>query len=255
MKAFFSYSDTFVSPLFPEKGGSAEFSIVFSSDPESVLIRADSDSGLLSTYQMRRKGEFNGYPLYSAEVPIASSDIFRFFFIFFDEGKSWYYSKEGITRYVPNNKSRFSLIPSLDAPEWVGRSTCYQIFPDRFCRGNESLGAREGEYEFDGGRVTTPSFDSVPKPFQEARCLDFYNGDIPGIIKKLPYLKELGITAIYLNPINDSRTVHRYDAVDFFHVDPKLGGDKAYEDLIEKAHELGIRIILDISIKLDAGRG
>lgn len=248
MKAFFSYSDTFVSPLFPEKGGSAEFSIVFSSDPESVLIRADSDSGLLSTYQMRRKGEFNGYPLYSAEVPIASSDIFRFFFIFFDEGKSWYYSKEGITRYVPNNKSRFSLIPSLDAPEWVGRSTCYQIFPDRFCRGNESLGAREGEYEFDGGRVTTPSFDSVPKPFQEARCLDFYNGDIPGIIKKLPYLKELGITAIYLNPINDSRTVHRYDAVDFFHVDPKLGGDKAYEDLIEKAHELGIRIILDISI-------
>ena len=249
MRVFFSYSEPFVSPLFPAKGSSAELSIVFSKEPESVFVRADSDSGLLWTYGMRRKGDFNGFPLYSAEVPVTvSPDIFHFFFVFFDEGKSWYYSKDGIARNVPKLSSRFQIIPSLDAPEWVGRSTCYQIFPDRFFRGDEKLGARDGEYEFDGGRVTTPSFDSVPKPFSEARCLDFYNGDLPGIIKKLPYLKELGITAIYLNPINDSRTVHRYDAVDFFHVDPKLGGDEAYIELVEKAHEAGIRVILDISI-------
>ena len=249
MKVFFSYSEPFVSPLFPEKGGNVTISCAFSHVPDTVLLRTDDDNGLLSSYEMKRVGSFNGAELVSATAPVTISDeIFHFFFVFIDGGISHYYSKAGVTRNVPRLSDRFEIIPSLAAPEWVGRSTCYQIFPDRFFRGDEKLGAREGEYEFDGGTVTTPAFDAVPKSFHEARCLDFYNGDIPGIIKKLPYLKELGITAIYLNPINDSRTVHRYDAVDFMHVDPKLGGDEAYRELIEKAHEMGIRIILDISI-------
>ena len=249
MKAFFSYSDQFISPLFPKKGEMTVFSIVFSSTPEIVLLRADDDNGLLSTYEMRNTGTFNGYPVYQVSGPITIRDeIFHFFFAFIHDGKSYYYSKSGITRNTPKYSDRFQIIPSLEAPAWVASSTCYQIFPDRFFRGDESLGARAGEYEFDGGRVTTPSFDSVPKPFSEARCIDFYNGDIPGIIQKLPYLKDLGITALYLNPIFDSRTVHRYDTVDFFHVDKKLGGDEAYAELISKAHESGIKIILDISI-------
>ena len=72
--------------------------------------------------------------------------------------------------------------------------------------------------------------------------------DLKGIEEKLPYLKSLGVNVIYLNPINASRTVHRYDAVDFFHVDEKLGGDEAFRSLMEKAHECGIRVIVDISI-------
>ncbi len=249
MKAFFSYSETFVKPLFPEKGETVSISLALSKIPEQVLLRADSDSGLLWTYPMKRQGPFNGAELFTAEAPVTiSDDIFHFFFVIIDEGVSCYVSKAGITRNTPKRSDRFSIIPSLDAPEWVGRSTCYQIFPDRFFRGDETLGAKDGEYEYDGGRVSTPAFDSIPKPFPESRCLDFYNGDLPGITEKLPYLKELGITAIYLNPINDSRTVHRYDAVDYFHVDRKLGGDEAYRKLIEKAHECGIKIILDISI-------
>ncbi len=246
---FFSFSEPFVSPLFPEKGKEVSISIVFSSSPDSVILRTDDDNGLMSSYPMRQSGDFNGCPMYSASVPVTvSEDPFHFFFIFFDGGISRYYSKEGVTRNTPKVSSRFMILPSLDAPSWVGASTCYQIFPDRFYRGSGNLGAREGEYEFDGGRVTTPSFDSAPRPFAEARCLDFYNGDLPGIEQKLPYLRSLGVNAIYLNPINDSRTVHRYDAVDFLHVDPKLGGDEAYASLLEKAHEAGIRIILDISI-------
>ncbi len=249
MKVFFSYSEPFVSPLFPEKGSSVTISCAFSHIPDTALLRIDDDNGLLSSYEMKKRGTMNNAELLSATVPITiSDDIFHFFFVFIDNGISYYYSKAGVTRNTPRIADRFEIIPSLDAPEWVGRSTCYQIFPDRFCRGDESLGAKEGEYEFDGGTVTTPAFDSVPKSFHEARCLDFYNGDIPGIISKLPYLKELGITAIYLNPMNDARTVHRYDSIDFMHIDPRLGGDEAYRELIEKAHEMGIRIILDISI-------
>ncbi len=249
IKAFSSFSDHFVSPLYPERGEETEFSIVFEERPDSVLLRADSDSGLVCTYPMAESGIFNGAFKYSGKAPVTSTEgLFRYFFVFFHHGASWYYSRRGVTRSTPKISDRFSLIPSLDTPSWVPGSTCYQIFPDRFFRGNPLLGAKAGEYSFDGGIVTTPSFGDVPRSYDEARCLDFYNGDLDGIIMKIPYLKTLGITAVYLNPINDSRTVHRYDSADFFHVDPKLGGDEAFRRLMDAMHDNGIRVIVDISI-------
>ena len=248
IKVFSSYSDVFVSPLFPEKGGEVSLSIVFSEAPDGILLRADSPSGYLWSYPMERSGTLNGAIRYTAKCTIPCSDeIFHYFFVFFRRGKSYYYSSKGITRSVPSVPDRFSLIPSLEAPSWVASSTCYQIFPDRFCSSGE-CGAKEGEYEYDGGRVSTPSWDDIPKSFESSRCLDFYNGDLKGIASKASYLSSLGITALYINPVNDSRTVHRYDSADFFHVDPKLGGDEALIDMIRVLHDHGIRIILDISI-------
>ncbi len=249
IEVYSSVSADFVSPLFPKKGDEIRISIIFSRKPDSVLLFSDCDSGTLSSSVMKWKGTYNGAFIYESSCMMTSSDdIFHYYFAFIHQGKSWYYGKSGMTRFVPSLNDRFSLIPSLEAPEWVEGAVCYQIFPDRFYSGDPSVGAREGEYEFDGGRVTTPSFDSIPRPFSESRCLDFYNGDLKGIEEKLPYLKSLGVNVIYLNPINASRTVHRYDAVDFFHVDEKLGGDEAFRSLMEKAHECGIRVIVDISI-------
>lgn len=249
IEVFSSFSDLFVSPLYPRKGESTEFSIVFSSRPDSVLLRADDDNGLLSTYPMAERGMLNGACWYSAKAPVTSGDgPFHYFFVFFRDGRSWYYSKRGITRNTPKVGDRFTLIPSLEAPDWVPGATCYQIFPDRFFSGDPSVGAREGEYEMDGGRVTVPPFDSVPAPYHEARCLDFHNGDLEGIRQKIPYLAGLGVSAVYINPINDARTVHRYDSASFFHVDPKLGGDEAFLRLMDAAHSAGIRVIVDISI-------
>ena len=249
IKAYSSVSKDFISPIFPKRGEECSFSIIFSSVPDAVFLRTDSDNGTGSSMKMELKGTYNGAHRFEAKAPITSSDdIFHYYFAFIYQGKSWYYGRKGIIRHVPSIKDRFSIIPSLDAPSWVEGSVCYQIFPDRFYNGDPSVGARAGEYEFDGGIVTTPSFDSIPKSFPEARCLDFYNGDLKGIEMKIPYLKSLGVDTIYLNPINDSRTVHRYDAVDFFHVDPKLGGDEAFEHLMKAVHDNGIRIIVDISI-------
>ena len=249
MKALSSFSDTFVSPLFPKKGEETEFSIIFSERPESVMLRADGDSGMVWGYEMHEAGMLNGAYRYSCTAPVTTSDEpFHYFFAFIHHGRSWYYSHRGITRNTPRMKDRFMLIPSLEAPAWVAAATCYQIFPDRFCNADPSVGAKEGEYEFDGGRVTTPAFTDAPKPFSSSRCLDFYNGDLKGIESKIGYLKSLGVDTLYLNPVNASRTVHRYDAVDFFHVDEKLGGDEALVSLIDKLHENGMRIIVDISI-------
>ena len=249
MKALSSFSDVFVSPLFPKRGEDVGLSIVFSEQPESVILRADGDSGMLWSYEMHKAGTLNGAYRYTGTARVISSDEpFHYFFTFFHHGRSWYYSRRGITRSTPRMKDRFTLIPSIEAPAWVAGSTCYQIFPDRFFSGDPSIGAKDGEYEYDGGRVTTPEWDSVPKNFESSRCLDFYNGDLKGIADKADYLSSLGITAVYINPVNDARTVHRYDAADFFHTDPKLGGDEALQNMISVLHEHGIRVILDISI-------
>ncbi len=249
IKAFSSFSDLFVSPLFPGKGDEAVLSAVFSEKPDYAILRADGDTGLLYSYDMEHRGMLNGEHLYSASARIGCSDEpFRYFFIFGWNGQAWYLSKSGITRNCPKISDRFTLLPSLDAPSWIPSSVCYQIFPDRFCRSGSSEGVKEGEYEFDGAMTTAPDSGSVPRPFESARCLDFYNGDLKGIEMHIDHLLSMGVTVLYLNPIYTARTVHRYDAVDFFHVDPHIGGDEALISLSRALHDKGIRLILDISI-------
>ena len=74
---------------------------------------------------------------------------------------------------------------------------------------------------------------------------DFFGGNIAGIREKLPYLKELGITAIYLNPIFESSSNHRYGTADYFRVDPMLGTNEEFAEFCQAAREEGIHIILD----------
>ena len=249
IKAFSIVSSEFVSPLFPSKGEDVKLSVAFSSAPDAVFIKYDTDMGLVFMKEMEKDGEINGAVKYSQTVPVTTDgEKFRWFFVFFEDNKSYYVGKKGITRYTPSQSDRFSIIPSLEAPEWVASSTCYQIFPDRFCNGDPRVGAKEGEYEFDGGSVTTPEWTDEPKDWNESRCCDFYNGDLKGIEEKADYLSSLGITAVYLNPIFSSKSVHRYDTVDFAHIDEKLGGDKALSEMVETLHKKGIKVILDISI-------
>lgn len=249
IRVFSAFSEDFVSPLFPKKGEKVKVSVVFSSRPEWAAVKAMSNIGLNWHYPLEEDGLFNGAYRYSAVIDTTSDEFpFRYFFCFGLEGKSYYYSRKGVHRNSPKIEDRFSLILDLEAPEWVSGSTCYQIFPDRFCNGDPSVGAVEGMYDFDGGTVTTPSFDSIPKTYNEARCIDFFNGDLKGIEDKLDFIKENGFDTLYLNPINSSMTVHRFDSIDFFSIDPKLGGDEAFESLCNKAHEKGMKVIVDISI-------
>lgn len=248
-KVFSALSEEFVSPLFPRGGEEVKVSIAFTEKPEWVAVKCMSEIGLNHHEVLHEDGFFNGAYKYSAMIKAISDERpFRYFFCFGCQGKSYYYSKKGISRNCPRNEDRFALAVDLEAPSWIASSTCYQIFPDRFNRGDESVGAKAGMYAFDGGIVTTPEFDSIPRPYPESKCLDFYNGDLKGIEQKLDYIESLGFDTLYLNPINSSMTVHRFDSTDFFSVDEKLGGDEAYESLCKKVHERGMRIIVDISI-------
>ncbi|MFW5800919.1 MAG: glycoside hydrolase family 13 protein, partial [Spirochaeta sp.] len=91
-------------------------------------------------------------------------------------------------------------------------------------------------------------WDDPPREYAQGHCLDFYGGDLPGIEQRLNYLQEIGVSAIYLNPIFRGKTTHRYDCIDYFHVDEHLGGDDALVSLVEAAHSRNMKVIVDVSI-------
>ncbi len=117
---------------------------------------------------------------------------------------------------------------SVETPEWVRDAVFYQIFPDRFARSE---------------RVCKPSnlepWDSPPTVH------GFKGGDLLGIVERLDYLEDLGVTALLLNPIFESTANHRYHTHDYYAVDPILGGDRAFRALLNEAHRRGMRVVLD----------
>ena len=130
---------------------------------------------------------------------------------------------------------------SFETPDSFKGGIIYQIFPDRFRRsGKVPPGDRKTDPDWDHG---TPQFGD--NPGAPVKNDVFFGGDLYGIAEKLPYIKSLGVTAIYLNPVFSSPSNHRYDTADYMKVDELLGGDGALEELVSEAKKLGIALILD----------
>ncbi len=116
----------------------------------------------------------------------------------------------------------------MTVPDWVQDAIFYQVFPDRF---------RNGDPSNDPVEVV----DWGARPTRE----NFFGGDLAGVIEGLPYIEDLGCNAIYLNPIFAAGTNHRYDTHDYFEIDPVLGDDAVFDELVSQAHSRGIRVVLD----------
>ena len=117
---------------------------------------------------------------------------------------------------------------SIETPEWVRDAVFYQIFPDRFARSQQVPKPSNLE-----------SWDSPPTVH------GFKGGDLLGVVERLDYLLDLGVTAIYFNPIFQSTANHRYHTHNYYEVDPILGGNEALRILLDEAHRRGVRVILD----------
>ena len=140
----------------------------------------------------------------------------------------------------------------FDTPAWFRRSIMYQIFPDRFAFSDDGTAQRGIDYHRALGQTpelhhsTREAVRWQPRPFERDYSPDdFYGGTLKGIERKLPYLKALGVSCLYLNPIVEARSNHRYDASDYHKVDPILGTNEDFEHLCRAAEECGIRILLD----------
>lgn len=134
---------------------------------------------------------------------------------------------------------------SFTAPKGYGSGIMYQIFPDRFYMGGEYKQGFEERFHANWG--DTPSFAMTDNPRAGGRVInnDYFGGDLVGIEKKLPYLKELGVSEIYLNPIFEAHSNHRYNTANYLKIDPTLGTEEDFISLCKSAHKLGMKIILD----------
>ena len=120
-------------------------------------------------------------------------------------------------------------------------SVVYQIFPDRF--GNADPGNDGGARPRYKGVASIVPWNTLPATPPKGE--DFYGGDLDGIRIRLPHLVSIGVDTIYLNPVFDANSNHRYDGNDYLQVDPRLGGNAALERLLVAAQQRGISVILD----------
>jgi cyclomaltodextrinase len=179
-------------------------------------------------------------------------------------GLLWYYfiiETNTKTYYYGNNSNKYGGLGALyqdippsyqitvykkeyKTPDWFKNAIIYQIFPDRFYKGSMD--------SFAAGRddILTRKWGEIPyykkEQFgEEYKSNDFFGGNLTGIIEKLPYLCDLGITAIYLNPIFQAYSNHKYDVGDYEVVDPMFGSNELFQKLCNEASKYGIKIILD----------
>lgn len=159
---------------------------------------------------------------------------FSYLFELINKDEKIYYSNYKFFDKIPGKDISAFAKPSraekdiFTVPEWAKKAIVYQIFPERFNNGDKS-NDHENTQDWYGG-VNRESM---------------LGGDLKGIMEKLDYLQELGINTIYLTPIFQAGSNHKYDTFDYFKVDPQFGTLETLKKLVNKAHEKGIRIILD----------
>ena len=232
-----------ISLAFQVLGGIAESA--------SLVLYGDE---LRRELPMQRKGDRFSVRFTAPETPAALWFCFR---IETPEGPRWLCPDgTGFIGRIHNwEADGFRLTvyqKDFETPAWFRRSVIYQIFPDRFAFSDDGTAERGIAYHKALGQ--TPDFHEsidepvkhLPRPFETAYSPDdFYGGTLKGIQAKLPYLKELGISCLYLNPIVEARSNHRYDAADYLRVDPILGENEDLTALCRAAEALGMRVILD----------
>ncbi|QJD87828.1 glycoside hydrolase family 13 protein [Cohnella herbarum] len=152
-------------------------------------------------------------------------------------------NEQGFHESEPENQNLYFDFPFLNPadvftpPSWVKDAIFYQIFPERFANGDPSIDPEDAE-----------PWGGEPKPH------NFFGGDLQGIIDHLDYLTELGVNAIYFNPLFEAPTNHKYDTIDYLKIDPHFGTNEKMKELVEACHSRGIKVLLDAVFNHSGGR-
>jgi cyclomaltodextrinase / maltogenic alpha-amylase / neopullulanase len=133
--------------------------------------------------------------------------------------------------------------PDKMPADWTKGMVVYQIFPDRFAKAQSDDDAASKMKGIYGHEPIFKQWGEIPEAPPLGR--DFYGGDLQGIIEKLDYLKDLGVECLYLNPIFEAASNHRYEAIDFMKIDQMLGDEADFDQLIAAAHDRDMTIVLD----------
>lgn len=212
---------------------------------KKVFLRTTPD-GEEHISLMRLEGQDSACVWWAGEIQITMPTTIYRFKIMSDEGAYWL-NALGFSRADSPDFYDFKLLADFAAPDWLEDAVFYQIFPDRFYNGDPSNDVPDGAWQ--RGTFTTQhrEWGLPPLTWKEGGNLDFYGGDLQGITQKLDYLADLGVNAIFLNPIFTAYTNHRYDVADYHQVDPHLGGNEALVELRRALDARGMHLILDVT--------
>lgn len=222
-------------------------------DDDKLKVRLITSKNDLKSVKIIYGPKFDFYkdPVMVKEMEAAASDQihdyysvrinledprFRYHFLLEDyDGNKYWYNEKGFFENRPRGHEagffQYPIITDYEKfkrPKWLEDAVIYEIFPDRFYNGNPDNDPK----------------DKLPWGEKPDHYSNF-GGDLEGIIKKLDYLNDLGINAIYLTPIFKSDSNHKYNISDYYKVDPNFGDIDIFKKLVEKAHQKNIRVILD----------
>lgn len=249
-----------------KKEKSVTFSIqATDGDIQEVLFVIRKENGTHGKEYYSMKPDQNNKDFYTFKYKLVQGEgIYFYYFLIKEASQGGFYQMyygsnggfggEGRFYSGENEVTEFSLTcykQSDKAPEWYQEAIFYQIFPDRFAThletaqgiGGKVLNPKDNIFIY-GQKSDDPYYIKDEKG--DIARWDFYGGTLQGIIDKISYLKEeLGVTAIYLNPIFEAHSNHRYDTSDYFNIDPMLGDERTFRKLIRTLHDNDMRIVLD----------
>ena len=200
----------------------------------------------LERIELSFKSAADGYDTYAGDICLEQCGLYFYHFYISTEGGDFELYREGDGTNI--GAGELWQVSCIAADFTVSQSFCgkvmYQIFPDRFFRSRvlPSEGKLEPYWVHDD-TGDTPCY--LPDEHGEILNCDFYGGNLEGICQKLDYIKSLGTSVIYLNPIFKAYSNHRYDTCDYKCIDPMLGTEADFVRLCNEAHKRGIKIILD----------
>ncbi|MER3467714.1 MAG: hypothetical protein C4312_03860 [Thermoflexus sp.] len=230
---------------------------VYRYDITGAVVRVwDSAAGQEALYPMAWETNDATYDYWGVDIPARSyPTVLWYHFRIYDGTAVAYYADDGARdggwgmpyaseRDAQANDYNITIYdPNFVTPDWLKNAVIYQIFPDRFYNGNPTNDPTTSEKVYgDSVLFHTNWFDLPENP---PRGRDFYGGDLEGVLAKIDVLQDLGVTAIYLNPIFRAPSNHKYDTVDHKQVDPHLGSLTVFQNLSSAAHNRGMRLILD----------
>lgn len=178
--------------------------------------------------------------------------VINYYFEIFHENNTLYYGNNeeelgGLGNLYNENPKMYQITVYKEriVPKWYKEGIIYQIFVDRFFNGNHngSLNSSKNNTFIYGSWLDDPMY--IKDEEGKIKRWDFYGGNLKGVIEKLPYIKELGVNIIYMNPIFEAESCHKYDVGDYEKIDSMFGSNDDFIELCKVADKFGIKIILD----------
>ena len=272
-RAIFSdYSEDYIIPLEPNAYGNVTIRLrSIKNNIDTAMLVCNGENILMDLSETTDEFDY-----YSVDYRL-SSEMIRYHFEVSSAGAKCFYDTRGVVKET-NEYYDFRIRPGFKTPDWAKGAVMYQIYTDRFYNGDPSNDVLTDEYRYIGENVRKVDDWSKYPAFMGVR--EFYGGDLEGVIKKLDYLQDLGIDAIYFNPLFVSPSNHKYDIQDYDYIDPHFGrivddagelldakstdnknatryinrvtnkanleaSNRYFASFVEEAHKRGIRVIID----------